>query len=185
MYHRTEELLHLKGFFTLIANSLFPMWIISCLMRPIFLEQDFPHSQHTKGVFPMWNLQCIMTDISGWSLFHIHFIYIYGFSPLWVYRWTMRLPLQMKLFPQSPHALSFSCIYFVRYIMISWEKLCHTAHSWDFSRVWHLMFSQCHLSGEAFPHKLHWMGFSPIWTLLHEDFLTFIAYMHCIHDIFY
>lgn len=92
-----EELLHLEGFFTFIANSLFPMWIISCLMRPIFWKQDFPHSQHTKGVFPMWNLQCIMRDISGWSLFHIRFIYIYIVSHLYEfvdgpwdcpYRWS-------------------------------------------------------------------------------------------------
>lgn len=120
-------------------------------------------------------------------MFHIH-IYIYRFSPVWVCRWTMRLSLQMKLFPQSLHTLSFFYIYFVMYVKWwflekSFSRHC-TFMRFFFCDIW-CSFSVTFLE-KAFPHRLYWWA-----SLLYEYSSNHRAntspwrlfHIHCIHDI--
>jgi hypothetical protein len=117
------------------------------------------------GFSPEWTDWCVMRSPLSLKAF-IHVPHWYGFSPLCVLLWTIRLPRVVKCLLQTGLSCGQSCVWiqwFVR-ALLHLKVLPHMLHWWGFSWecnvTWHARFD---LNLNDLPHIEHWCVCSSEW----------------------
>ena len=89
-----------------------------------------------------------------------HCLHSYGFCPVWILSWFLRVINTLKHLP-------------------------HCLHLWDFSPVWNFAcLRRCPPRLKHLPHHLHSKGFSPAWVLMCvARFPLWVKHLpHCLHS---
>ena len=85
------------------VNGFSPVWVRLCTFKFDKLVHSFPHVSHLKtGLSPLWISLCLFKLLDTENVFE-HISHVNGFSPVWVWLWTLRFDKLLHSLPQIPH----------------------------------------------------------------------------------